>query len=81
VTFPAQVTAPPNKPGKDATAEEAAAYEQARHQQSSQRICIEHAIAEPKQWRPAQRWIGRHNSFEETFRAVAGLVSDHTAKR
>ena len=79
--FPGQVRAPPKKPGKDATAEEAAAYEQARHQQSSQRICVEHAIAEPKQWRPMQRWIGRRNSFEETFQAVAGLVSDRTAKR
>ena len=57
--FPGHVTAPPKKPRKDATAEEAAAYEQARHQQSSQRICVEHAIAEPKQWRPLQRWIGR----------------------
>lgn len=79
--FPGQVTAPPKKPGNDATAEEAAAYEQARHQQSSQRICVEHAIAEPKQWRPLQRWTGRRDSFEETFQAVAGLVSDRTAKR
>jgi hypothetical protein len=79
--FPGQVTAPPKKPRKDATAEEATAYEQARHQQSSQRICVEHAIAEPKQWRPLQRWIGRRDSFDETFQAVAGLVSDRTAKR
>jgi hypothetical protein len=79
--FPGQVTAPPKKPSKDATAEDAASYEQARHQQSSQRICVEHAIAEPKQWRPMQRWTGRRNSFEETSQAVAGLVSDRTAKR
>jgi hypothetical protein len=79
--FPGQVTAPPKKPSKDATAEQAAAYEQARHQQSSQRICVEHTIAEPKQWRPLQRWIGRRDSFEETFQAIAALVSDRTAKR
>jgi hypothetical protein len=79
--FPGQVTTPPKKPSKDATAEQAAAYEHARHQQSSQRICVEHAIAEPKQWRPLQRWIGRRDSFEETFQAIAGLVSDRTAKR
>jgi DDE superfamily endonuclease/Helix-turn-helix of DDE superfamily endonuclease len=79
--FPGQVTAPPKKPGKDATAEQAAAYEQARHQQSSQRICVEHAIAEPKQRRPPQRWIGGRDSFEEAFQAVASLVSDRTAKR
>jgi hypothetical protein len=45
------------------------------------RICVEHAIAEPKQWRPLQRRTGRRDSFEETFQAVAGLVSDRTAKR
>jgi hypothetical protein len=26
------------------------------HQQSSRRICVEHAIAELKQWRSMQRW-------------------------
>ena len=36
--------------------EETASWEQQRHQQSSQRICVEHAIAEPKQWRALQRW-------------------------
>jgi hypothetical protein len=57
--FPAQVSGPPEKPRKDAPPEETARWEQQRHQQSSQRICIEHAIAEPKQWRSMQRWIGR----------------------
>ena len=79
--FPDRVTAPPLKPRKDAPPETVEVYEQARHRQSSERICVEHAIAEPKQWRPLQRWIGRRNSFEETFQAVAGLVSDRTAKR
>jgi len=50
--FPDQVCGPPPKPAKDAPPEELAAYQQARKQQSSQRICVEHAIAEPKQWRP-----------------------------
>ena len=54
--FPAQVSAPPKKPGKNAPPEETASWEQRRHRQSSGRICIEHAIAEPKQWRPLQRW-------------------------
>ena len=57
--FPAQVSAPPKKPGKNAAPEDTASWEQHRHQQSSQRICIEHTIAEPKQWRTMQRWIGR----------------------
>jgi hypothetical protein len=58
-----------------------AAYEQARNQQSSRRIGVEHTIAEPKQWRPLQRYIGRREYFDETFQAIAGLVSDRTALR
>ena len=79
--FPAQVGAPPKKPGKDASPEETARWEQQRHQQSSQRICIEHAIAEPKQWRPLQRYLGRREHFQETALAIAALVSDRAAAR
>jgi hypothetical protein len=79
--FPGQVSAPPKKPGKDAPPEEAARWERQRHQQSSQRICIEHAIAEPKQWRALQRWTGRREYFRETALAIAGLVSDRAAAR
>jgi hypothetical protein len=38
-------------------------------------------IAEPKQWRPLQRWIGRREYFDETVLAIAGLVSDRCAER
>ncbi len=79
--FPAQVSAPPKKPGKNAPPEDTARWEQHRHQQSSQRICIEHAIAEPRQWRSLQRWIGRREYFQETALAIAGLVSDRAAAR
>jgi hypothetical protein len=79
--FPAQVSGPPKKPRKNAPPEETASWEQLRHQQSSQRICIEHAIAEPKQWRSLQRWIGRREYFRETALAIAALVSDRAAAR
>jgi len=79
--FPGQVSAPPKKPGKDALPEETARWEQQRHQQSSQRICVEHAIAEPKQWRPMQRYLGRRDHFQQTALAIAGLVSDRAAMR
>jgi hypothetical protein len=79
--FPGQVEAPPLKPKKDASPEETAAYEEQRHQQSSERICVEHANAEHKQWRPLQRYLGRREYFEETFLAVSGLVSDRAAAR
>ena len=79
--FPGQVQAPPLKPKKDAPPEETAAYEDQRHKQSSERICVEHANAELKQWRPLQRYLGRREDFDETFLAVAGLVSDRAAAR
>jgi hypothetical protein len=80
-TFPDQVHAPPPKPRKDAPTEQIAVYEQARKQQSSRRICVEHAIAEPKQWRSLQRWIGRRQDYAQTHVAVAGLVADRAARR
>lgn len=79
--FPDQVKAPPKTPGKDATPVELANWEEARHQQSSERICVEHANAEHKQWRPLQRWIGRREYYDETHSAIAGLVSDRAAER
>ena len=71
-----QVQAPPLKPKKDAAPEETAAYEAGRHRQSSERICVEHANAEHKQWRVLQRYPGRREDFDETFLAVSGLISD-----
>jgi hypothetical protein len=79
--FPDQVEAPPLKPKKDASPHDVAAWDAARHQQSSQRICVEHANAEHKQWRSLQRYLGRREYFEETYAAIAGLVSDRAAIR
>jgi hypothetical protein len=79
--FPDQVSAPPPKPAKDATDSQRTEYNIARKVQSSQRICVEHAIAKPKQWRPLQRYIGRREHFQDTMLAIAGLVSDRCAER
>ncbi|MEU8504455.1 transposase [Streptomyces brevispora] len=79
--FPDQVQAPPLKPEKDAPPEDVAVWEEARHQQSSERICVEHANAEHKRWRTLQRYIGRREYFDETYSAIAGLVSDRAAMR
>lgn len=79
--FPDQVQAPPKKPGKDAPATDVTAWEQTRKQQSSERICVEHANAEHKQWRTLQRYIGRREYYDDTHLAIAGLVSDRTAMR
>jgi hypothetical protein len=79
--FPDQMSAPPKKPPKDATDVQRVEYNAARKSQSSQRICVEHTIAEPKQWRPLQRYIGRREHFEDTMLAIACLVSDRCADR
>lgn len=79
--FPHRVEAPPLNPGKDASPDELAAWQKARKRQSSQRICVEHANAEHKQWRPLQRWIGRREYYDQTHLAIAGLVSDRAATR
>jgi hypothetical protein len=64
---------------EDAPPEVAQAWEQARHAQSSARICVEHAIAGSKHWRPLQRRIGRREDLPETVRAIGSLVSDRAA--
>jgi len=78
---PAQVSVPPKKPAKNASPEVAEACEQARHAQSSARICVEHAIADSKNWRPLQRWTGRREYLPETITAIGSLVSDRAAAR
>jgi hypothetical protein len=79
--FRDQVQAPPLKPKKDAPPEETATWDALRHKQSSERICVEHANAEHKQWRTLQRFLGRRENFDETYTAIAGLVSDRAAER
>jgi hypothetical protein len=75
---PDQVTAPPLKLRRDATDEQKTTWEQTRKAQSSQRIPVEHAIAELKWWRLLQRFTGRRELAADTITAIAGLVSDRT---
>ncbi|MFD9734959.1 transposase family protein [Umezawaea sp. NPDC059074] len=48
-----------------------------RKAHSSRRIRVEHGIAHLKNWRSLTRHLGRRESFADTVRAVAGLLSDH----
>ncbi|MFJ8775016.1 transposase family protein [Streptomyces microflavus] len=79
--FPGQVSAPPKKPGQDTGPGERNFYADMRHRQSQRRIMVEHAIAEPKQWRSLQRWTGQRQDLPEVMAAIGGLVSDRAAKR
>ena len=67
------------EPGKDSSAEDITAWERARKRQSSERICVERANVEHKQWRTLQRYLGRREYYDQTHLAIAGLVSDRTA--
>lgn len=60
---------------------ERSAWREMRRRQFSRRICVEHANAEHKQWRPLQRYPGRREHCAQTYRAVAGLVSDRASRR
>jgi DDE superfamily endonuclease len=79
--FPDKVTAPPRKPKADAPSGEQHARRYDCRRQSSDPICVEHANAEYKQWRPLQRYTGRRQDFAQTQAAIAGLVRDRSACR
>lgn len=79
--FPEQVDAPPKKPKDDAPLGEHHAWREKCRRQSSARIHVEHTNAEYKQWRPLQRFTGRRETYAETHLAIAGLVSDRSARR
>ncbi|PRY37904.1 transposase [Umezawaea tangerina] len=48
-----------------------------RKAHSLRRIRVEHGIAHVKNWRSLTRHLGRRETFADTVRAVAGLLSDH----
>jgi hypothetical protein len=79
--FPHQVSGPPKKPGAHAGPSERNAYEYARRRQSCDRIMVEHANAEIKQWRSLQRWTGNRDKLPEVIAAIGALVSDRSAQR
>ncbi|WP_443049311.1 hypothetical protein [Streptomyces sp. NBC_00316] len=56
---PKRIVVPPPKPGQAASADEITVYQRAHRHQSSERICVEHAIAEIKTWRVLKRYHGK----------------------
>ncbi|MGW8358060.1 transposase family protein [Streptomyces wedmorensis] len=81
--FPGQLSAPLKRPKgiNNAPLTERYGWREMRRRQSSRRICVEHANAEHRQWRPLQRYTGRRENYGEVHRAVASLVSDRAAQR
>lgn len=64
--FPGQILGPPKKPKglDDGPLTEYYGWREAKRRQSSRRICVEHANAEHRQWRPIQRYTGRRDDSQ-----------------
>ncbi|MEV7953277.1 transposase family protein [Streptomyces sp. NPDC058316] len=76
---PGQAITPPRKPNKSALPDVHERWERDRHWHSSDRITVEHALADHKRWRQLIRWTHRRDRLPDTYRAIAVLVSDRTA--
>ncbi|MGW6218236.1 transposase family protein [Streptomyces sp. NPDC055109] len=70
---------PPRKLRPGAIAPFVEHRESQRHDHSSQRITVEHALADHTRWKQLQRWTHRRDRLPDTYRAIASLVSDRTA--
>ncbi|MEU5507611.1 transposase family protein [Streptomyces fungicidicus] len=69
---------PPRKLRPGAIAPFVEHRERQRHDHSSQRITVEHALADHKRWKQLQRWTHRRDRLPDTYQAIATLVSDRT---
>ncbi|MFF5015138.1 transposase family protein [Streptomyces sp. NPDC001165] len=80
--FPDQISAPPKKPKGGAPLGEQYAWREMRRRQSSERICVEHANAELRQWCPLQRYTGpREDTPRPTMRSLHWFRTDRLADR
>ncbi|WP_328867849.1 transposase family protein [Streptomyces sp. NBC_00304] len=73
-----QAITPPRKPRPGALLGRVEQWERDRHGHSSDRITVEHALADHKRWKQLTRWTHRRDRLPDTYRAIAGLVSDRT---
>jgi hypothetical protein len=75
-----QAITPPRKPRPGALPGRVEQWERDRHGHSSDRITVEHALADHKRWKQLTRWTHRRDRLPDTYRAITGLVSDRTAQ-
>ncbi|WTD30655.1 transposase family protein (plasmid) [Streptomyces anulatus] len=69
-----QAIRPPRKPRPGALPSRVEQWERDRHGHSSDRISIEHALADHKRWKQLTRWTHRRDRLPDTYRAIAGLL-------
>ncbi|GAA0491334.1 hypothetical protein GCM10010361_65730 [Streptomyces olivaceiscleroticus] len=75
---PGQAITPPRRPRPGALPSRFQQWERDRHGHSSDRIAVEHALADRKRWKQLIRWTHRRDRLPDTYRAIAGLVSGRT---
>ncbi|MEU7152858.1 transposase family protein [Streptomyces sp. NPDC045456] len=75
---PGQAVTPPRKPCPGALPGRFEQWERDRHGHSSDRITVEHSLADHKRWKQLMRWTHRRDRLPDTYRAIAGLVSDRS---
>ncbi|GGK30043.1 transposase [Streptomyces camponoticapitis] len=73
-----QALTPPRKLRPGAIAPFVEHRERKRHDHSSRRITVEHALADHKRCKQLQRWTHRRDRNPDTYQAIATLVSDRT---
>ncbi|MFF8036272.1 transposase family protein [Streptomyces sp. NPDC016626] len=73
-----QAITPPRKPRPGALPGRVEQWERDRHWHSSDRITVEHALADHKRWKQLTRWTHRRDRLPDAYRAIASLVSDRT---
>jgi hypothetical protein len=69
---------PAGKPRSGAPPDRVEQWERDRHGHSSDGITVDHALADHKRWKQLTRWTHRRDRLPDTYRAIAGLVSDRT---
>ncbi len=71
---PGKAQTPPRKPNQIAAPEAREAWEDARHDHSSRRLPVEHALADHERWKQPTRWTHRR----DTYHVVGvGSARDH----
>ncbi|MFD6950048.1 MULTISPECIES: hypothetical protein [unclassified Nocardiopsis] len=76
---PDRFRTPPREPNKSALPDVHERWEYHRHAHSSNRVTVEHALADRKRWRQLTRWTHRRENLPAAYRSIAGSASDRTA--
>lgn len=73
-----QAITPPRNPRPGALPDRVEQWERDGHGHSSDRITVEHALADHKRGKQLTCWTHRRDRLPDTYRAIASLVSDRT---